>query len=408
MDNDKRQLVVVLSRNYSTGLGIIRSLGETGKYDIDFIAIVKSRGNSIIAASSRYLRNSREIVYREMIESEGEILVNALMEYEGTYDGKIVIISSDDLTASILDENREKLEELFLMPGIAGGGSLVEHMNKTCQSRIAAEAGLPVPAEWVISLRDEDIRIPEDMIYPCFVKPLESISGYKTEMKRCNTEEELKAHLTLIGSRDPDRDILVQEFLQIDDEISFSGACLNQEVIIPAVIKKLAIAKHETGVAVKGEMHPFTELGETADKIVKMMQSYGYTGMFDIDLNVCGDRIYFSEVNLRSGGSNYAYARCGVNLPDIFVKYLLGEEITEEEKKTDGFGQTFVYEKIAWEDHIHGHISKEELNRLLSGADITFLANDDDPEPGRVFNKRIRMSAFKHRMLQLIGKEKRG
>ncbi len=46
--------VVVLSRNHSTGLSVIRSLGEAG-YDVDLVASANGKGKSELAAVSKYV-----------------------------------------------------------------------------------------------------------------------------------------------------------------------------------------------------------------------------------------------------------------------------------------------------------------------------------------------------------------
>lgn len=44
VENEK-QLVVILSRNYSTGLSVVRALGRTG-YEIDLVASALHEGGS--------------------------------------------------------------------------------------------------------------------------------------------------------------------------------------------------------------------------------------------------------------------------------------------------------------------------------------------------------------------------
>ena len=46
------KLVVVLSRNYSTGLSVIRSLGEAG-YTVDLIASALKEGRSLAISKSK-------------------------------------------------------------------------------------------------------------------------------------------------------------------------------------------------------------------------------------------------------------------------------------------------------------------------------------------------------------------
>lgn len=397
----KNQLVVVLSRNYSTGLSVIRSLGSAG-YTVDLVASSYKAGNAKIVACSKFIRNATEVVTKNIKQGdEDSELLDALLKYRGQNIDKPVLFPTDDYTTSVMDLHRDVLDDIFIMPTIVGGGNgcLTSHMSKTFQSRLAREAGLLTPQEWIIPL-DDDIEIPEDMVYPCFVKPMESVSGYKKEMAKCTNREKLIDHLIELQDRFADRSVLVQEYLQIDNEIDFSGVCLDQEIIIPAIIKKWNVAKYERGVTLSGTVVPASELGDLYDKIVKMLRKFHYVGMFDMELNIVGDQIYFNEVNLRSGGPNFSYFRSGVNLPALYVKEALGEKHTSRDASVIEFGKTFIYEKVAWEDHLHGYMTKQELKDRISGADITLLHYDQDPAPSKYFMRTMRRAASKQKLRQ--------
>ena len=176
----KKPLVVVLSRNYSTGISVIRSLGAAG-YTVVLVESEYKEGRSLMAASSKYVRNSVEVVSKKVKDGGDSELIAELLKYAGSEE-KAVLFPTDDYTTSIMDLNRGILDKYFIMPSIVGGGdgSMTERMDKTVQGAMAKEAGLLTPKEWIISL-EGDIEIPEDMVYPCFCKPLESITGYNED-----------------------------------------------------------------------------------------------------------------------------------------------------------------------------------------------------------------------------------
>lgn len=393
-----KPLIIVLSRNYSTGLGVIRSLGAAG-YDVDLIASVKKKGSSVIASSSKYVRNSKEVLTRNIQGDAGNELIEVLMEYVGTYPGNMVLFPTDDFTASVVDSNRAVLGEHFLMPHVTekSNFSIVDLMNKTLQGEMAKAAGLLTPLEWIVSLKEE-IQIPETVEYPCFVKPIESISGHKTEMAVCADQSQLKEQLFRMKKFYSNRFVLIQEYLHIDREYDLSGICLDEEVIIPGVIEKTGIARHELGVTMSGRMLSPEVVGDTLLCVKTLLKQFHYVGMFDMELHKCGDKLYFNEVNFRSGGPNFAYFLNGVNLPDILVKGFTGEDYSRKAAEITSFGKTFVYEKVAWGDYIYGYMTRSELSRCIGSADFTLLVNRDDPAPGKHFEKRIRLSALKHRL----------
>lgn len=397
-----KPLVIVLSRNYSTGLGVIRSIGAAG-YPVELIASVKKKGSSVIASSSKYVRKTTEVLAANIQKDSGEELIKAIMKYVGRKERKKILFPTDDFTTSVLDAHRDLLKTHFMLPHIVDQkyGSITEFMKKTVQSELAREVGLYTPHEWVISLRSE-ICIPRDMVYPCFVKPLQSVSGYKTEMRNCVDEKELKKHLFEMKNAYADRDILVQEYLHIDKEYDLSGVCLDQQIIAPLAIEKTGIAQYERGVARSGKVISAEILSGTKEKIESLLKKFHYVGMFDMDLNLCGGKVYFGEINFRSGGLNFAYYLSGVNFPAIFIKGICGEKLVLEDISTDTLGKTFVYEKVVWEDYIYNYINRQELRKYIRSVDFKLLENDEDPMPGRYFNSRIRLSALKHKWMSRL------
>ncbi len=388
--------VVVLSRSYSAGLGVVRSLGAAG-YTVDLITndAKRSWGPGITAAS-RYVRHSTTVLSRKVKSGKDEGLLSALLQYEGMAGSRPVLFPCDDYTVSVMDMNRSRLESVFIMPGIVGGGdgSLIADMDKSRQLRLAEKAGLSVPRSWVISLGKTG-SVPSDVVYPCFCKPLASASGYKSEIAKCDTQDELTAHLKKLRHRFRNRSVLVQEYLDISREMDFSGVCLDQELIIPAVIRKTDVAQHDRGVSMGGYLAPFEDLGSSCENIRAFLRELHYFGMFDMELLVVGDRLYFNEVNFRSGGPNYAYFCSGVNLPALFVKEALGEGHAPEEEQVREYGKTFINEKVAWQDHLHGYISRQALADKLAKADIHLIASPDDPAPEKLFRRIVMLDRLK-------------
>lgn len=406
VEDRTEQIVVVLSRNYATGLSVIRSLGAAG-YKVDLVANAYKKGKSAIAGCSKYVNHYVEIVSKKINGAGDFKIIDELLRYKGLYDHKPVLFPTDDYTASVMDMNRNVLDSIFIMPCIAGGteGTMTNRMDKTVQGEFARKAGLLTPEEWIIDLSGE-IHIPEDVVYPCFCKPIESITGYKKEMAMCNDKVALSFHLKKLKNNFSDRSVLVQEFLDIENEIDFSGVALDQEIIIPAIIRKTNVAQYEKGVTLSGKVVPFDEISEIKENIIEMLKMFHYEGMFDMEFNIVNGKLYFNEVNLRSGGPNFAYFMSGVNLPALYVNEATGKGHTEEDEKVTEFGKSFIYEKIAWEDHINGFMTKKELDKCINDSDIRLLLNEDDPAPGELFTEEIKNVAKRKKLRKLKDKVK--
>ena len=405
-----RGRVVIASRYWPTALSLIRSLGAAG-FDVDLAASVPHKGESKFAASSRYVNRSVETVCRSIKTADETEVLQVIIDMaekergEGT-DGELpVLLPADDYTSSLIDRNLDMLKSLYVTPDAMGGrqGAITELMNKRTQNRLASECGLPCPAEWVIDLRD--INIPEDMIYPCYCKPVISFAGFKGEMAKCSSPDELREHLEYLKSRNPDREILVQEFIDIDREISIAGTSIRSRdksyvrVIIPAAISKGRPAVYERGVAITGTLVPVDVLGELVSGIEKLLNTMDYSGMFDMDFHCSGDKIYFGEVNLRSGGTSYAYYLSGVNLPALTLKGFRegAESISDEEASLKEPGKTFVYEKVLWRDYIQGFLTKREVKEIVGNADFGLINDPSDPAPGKLYDKYVHESINKRK-----------
>ena len=402
--DDLKPIVIVLSRNYSTGLGIVRALGSAG-YRVYLVASTKKKGSSAIIAGSKYILGYTEIVSPDIRIDSGIAIFSHLMSHAGDNAEKKILLPTDDFTAYVVDKFYEQLKELFIIPGVYTG-STAHFMNKHVQNKMARSAGLLTPKEWTISLRCKDIDCPKEIIFPCFVKPINSLSGQKKEMKVCNNEHDLKEHLYKMRQIFSERDILVQEYIDIDKEYDMSGVCFDEKVFIPGIIEKVKVARYENGVTMSGKMLQPNVLDDYLDKVKNLMRQFHYTGIFDIELLCSKDRIYFSEINLRSGGPNFAYYLCGVNLPDILVKGMFSKELPDDKDMIKEFGKTFVYEKVAWEDYIHGFITKKELHSVLKDSDYKLLDYREDPIPGQLFNRRIRLSAMKNKLKKIFTNER--
>ncbi len=382
---------------------MVRALGSAG-FVVDLIAFVLNRGSSIICAKSKYINKAQEIDLSDDMEEAENNLIDVLKEYE-ELPGKKVIFPADDYTAVLADCVCKRLSGGFLAPHIIDTDtSIADFMDKTVQTEFAKEAGILTVPEWKLSLKEE-IVIPDDIVYPCFVKPIQSISGQKLEMAVISDKTRLKEHLLKLQKANRSREVLIQKYLDIDTEYDISGVCFGDKVIIPGVIRKTEIARHARGVTMCGVMEEPTILGAEFSRLISMMRKYNYFGMFDLEINKVDDKLYFGEVNLRSGGPNYAYFKSGINLPALFVKELSGLDYEEKEEKITTYGMSFTYEKVAWEDYIYGFISKAEMKQHIADADFTLLADEDDPIPGKLFNKKIRLSAMKQRLRKRLNKK---
>jgi predicted ATP-grasp superfamily ATP-dependent carboligase len=381
--------ILIVTKTYSTSLGIIRSLGIEG-YHIELFYITRVRRMSEIPGSSKYVKETTEFFGRD----DDAIIKEILLKYSQRKE-QYFLFPTDDYAASLIDRHSNKLSKYFLMPYVVDGGqgSVSHLMDKAVQTELARKSGFPTAKEWVISLEKDNLLVPDDIVFPCFVKPLVSAQGYKKELGICNDHEELQNKLYTLQSAMKKRSVMIQEYLDITKEFSMSGVCIDQTIILPAIVEKLRIAQHEKGVTLFGELVPVDEISKVKDALFKFLESLHFVGMFDLEVMCVGEKIYFGEMNLRSGGPNYSYYGSGVNLPNILVKAIV--EKTIDDIPEIEMHKKFLYEKAAWEDYQMGFMNKKELKSLYHEADILLLDCEEDPEPGKLFLQYIKTRVVK-------------
>lgn len=389
MADNKKATVVVLSRNLTTGLSVVRSLGAAG-HTVDLIANVEKTGKSEFIAKSKYVNETIEVCSKSDKNGEDGTLIYALLKYAAEKEEELVLLPTDEYTTLVVDQHYLILEPHFALPSVGKGknGSITRHMDRSVQAALAREAGIATPIEWILPL-NASLDIPKKMVYPCFVKPMDSLSGYVSDFSACNDEEELMTHLRNLKNKNSDRSVIVQEFLEIDDEFVVSGVCLGDNVIVPGAIKKLDLAQHSDRVPITGEVVSFDVLGESKERILSMLKSLNYTGLFNIEFIVSNGVLYFCEINFYSNILDYAYFENGVNLPDLYAKGVLGTLSQDDSVKVQEPGKGFVYEIAAWTDYIRQFITREELEAYLTNDNTKFIINEDDSDPEFFYFKQI-------------------
>lgn len=375
------QTTIVIGRNYTSRLGMIRALGLIG-CDVH---VIKTNGNGKDPdAYSKYVSG-----YHYAPQPDKELLIQKIRLIGSKCREKVVIVPVDDYAASTIDEHLDELKSHFLMPNIhMRQGAIVDIMDKDIQKELAIKSGLNVARGWVLDIRNGDYSIPADLTYPCFPKPQISFMGNKRCMKRCDNEADLRRIISEVakGKNCP---LLIEEYIKIEKEYATLGFSDGKTVVMPAMIQLLkdGSGPHK-GVTLQGKITPIEQFKEFYMKLSDYITKIGFVGLFDIDSYESNGNLYFNELNLRFGASGFAITDAGVNLPKMLVDCLQNKEIDINQMITrEGL---FVNEKVAYEDMNDGYISYKEYKRYLSCSDYSFIKNSDDPNPYVQFTKHTK------------------
>lgn len=402
-----KQKVVVIGHGYTSRLGIIRSLGVIG-CDITVVAMVfqgrfgrfiRFNGGKPIDCHSKYV--SRLLYCYAQGEEE---LVNLLLEKCTDKKQKVIIIPDSDFSAAAIDKNQERLKEHFLFPHIHyTPGAVEQWMHKTAQKKLAAEIGLNVTQDTTISVKDGHYSLPKGINYPCFTKPLATISGGKQFLKRCDNETELRKVLDKASLQFYNTEVLVEDFKVIGTEYAVVGFSDGDNVVIPGVIEFIVNSKSHFGIAREGKIMPVSGFESILEQFKEFVHRVGFCGLFDIDFYESDGRMYFGEMNLRFGGSGYAYTAMGANLPAMLVESLQGKDYSHLLHYIDRTA-TYANERMCIDDWGFYYITEQEMRSIINSADIRFVYDENDKGPQKKLERYIQHSRLKRKLRKWIKK----
>ena len=113
--------------------------------------------------------------------------------------------------------------------------------------------------------------------------------------------------------------------------------------------------------------------------------------------------MFFSEINLRFGGSGYAITKMGANLPAMYVRNLIGQD-TSGMNKLIQCNQTYINERLCMDDWYRAYDSTKQFFHYLKCSDIRFLDNPSDKGPKRAYERRLVKNYIKRFLKKCAGR----
>lgn len=357
--------VIVLGSDHYNTIGVVQSLGREGLY---VIVVINNKGNDTLIARSRYVRE----LYQAENYNEGiDLIVNKLVDNAPT-----VIIPCGDEAALLLEKNKDRLKNSFVFQHVCKEHSLYQLMDKNNQTKFAINNKIPVPASYDICSAS---TLPQDVPYPCIIKPLLSCEGDKKDICLAFSKDELQIKAFEMLQHTPR--VIVQQFIQDkNQELNILGCSFtNGDCILPLCIEKLRVHPIGTGSVSLGMVRPLNEGElELKDKIVSMVQEMGYVGLFSFEFIIekGTGKSYFIEMNLRNDALNTFLVKVGINLPYLHYQDLMGESL--KEYKVTQKNLKMICEPIHMASLHHKSISVIEWMKDIFTADYFMLYDSND------------------------------
>lgn len=308
--------VIVIGGDHHNTLGVIRGLGERN-VNSELILVTPSKRSFV--GASKYVDHCWKV------DTDEDAMNILLTQYSKEIEKPVVICCSDS-SSGIIDENLEKLGDMFLLPGAKEQGQISFLMSKKRMADLAIEVGLMIPPTTYLKVSSE-LKIN----LPCIIKPLESRKGKKSEIAICKTLEELNNY-TSLHIHDI-RNYQIQEFIDKDYEYQLIGCSTKSEVIIPGVSKILRPCKWSN----TSFLH-YTPLEEgfcELERCKEFVRRTGYHGLFSLEfLRDKNGEDYFMEINFRNDGNAICVTEAGMSLPYIWYLDCVGKDYSEESKRS--------------------------------------------------------------------------
>lgn len=361
----KPKVIIWGADNYNA-LGLLRQLSVA-----DFEVVFLMNGKSASCATkSKYCKSLiKTASYKEGLDY--------LLKTADSLS-KSVLIPTGDRAAEMIDRNKSSLSVGYYLMGTSQAGLLEKIDNKNEMAGLAEQCGFLVPK----SVRINSSISPNDISFPCIIKPAsdEGISKFKTKIIK--SEKALKGFWKYLN---PSYDYILQEFIPKTHDILVYGCRLNNGEI------KLA------GQFIKdrwsddgGGSHGFltNELPEyiQQEAIQRFLSKIDYRGLFSVEYGLVGKKAYFYEFNLRNDGTSHLFYQAGANLPLSWVYDCLGINSPCSEIITNpGWNINEIYD-IA--NFFHGRISYKKYKEDRRAASIFHFYSSDDLGPWKYTRRK--------------------
>jgi D-aspartate ligase len=372
--------VIILNLFY-TGVGIARDLAGSGIKVVGLSAHPDIYGNFSRFCEVRSAPNSQE-----QPEALKDFLLRASNELRGA-----VIFPTRDLDVLFLDRHRYQLEPYYRL-AIPSRPNLLQVLDKYALVRAAQEARVAVPRTLALRSMRELARVPEEVGFPCVVKPISSyhwretnnwerVGGRKAFL--VTTPQALEQEYARVSEAHPE--ILVQAWIPgSTEDIAVLGAYVGEDSqpLAYFTARKMVQSPDDfgTGCIVRSE-----EIPEIMEPSLRLWRTLGYQGMAEIEYkrdSRTGEFLLI-EMNTRHWDQHCLGGPSGINLSLTAYRHLTGQRVSPVRTVTKR--ATWIAEDALLLYCLRAIYGRElrlgRLRRQLSGPRIYGIFSWRDPWP---------------------------
>ena len=382
-----RSKVLVIGGNHQNTLGVIEALGQKG---VCSHVIILGKIQSSFVLTSKYVDKGR-------ICEDEESVITTIKCLFTSEKKKVVAIACCDDAANIIDKHYESLQKFMVIPTIKEYGNLMEWTNKEKMTNTAKELGITIPLSWLI----KDNIIPEDIVFPCVIKPITSVHHGKSGFAKCTSRMELQSYL---DAKKEGEAVQVQQFIEKYFEFQYIGCSLNagEEVIIPGRTHIETTTGFNNLVFLCYDKYD-SSFEKTVKDSKRFVKETGYSGLFSIEfMRGIDGKDYFLEMNFRNDGNGIAVTSSGTNLPYIWYLYASGADYKKEILKSEVTTTYMMPEFSFLMSVFNGEVTFKEWLSDLKKTTCYLTRFKDDMKPWHAYmrpNRKILLKSLSRYIL---------
>lgn len=383
--------VIVIGSDHHNTLGVVESLGQAHIHPTVIIVSQVPVARSFVLKSKYCRKKGFSTTYGQLLD-----LLRNNFAHRG--DRRPVVITTNDRTASLLDNHYDELSQFLILHGTGKQGELEHWMDKLNMIELATAVGMNVPRTITVKKGE---RV-DDFVFPCITKSVSTLKGAKTNLHICADIEELNAFLARQTHHD---EVQVQQFIDKDFEFQFIGCSIDdgQEIIIPGRTHIVRPNGYDNNFHKQ-----YVENDPSFDQVLAQTEAFirktGYSGLFSVEFIRDKSGVdYFLEMNFRNDGGAICVTASGTNLPYLWYLSHTDRSRYRQELAQSAF-KPVVYTPIL---HYFLNMARGEVpfkewwrNTRKSTQFSTYFKEDTAPFWQHVRNERkVLIRALAHRFI---------
>jgi predicted ATP-grasp superfamily ATP-dependent carboligase len=323
----ERGTAVVAEVAWVNGLAAIRSLGRHG-----LRVLALDHRPYALGFRSRYAEP--RLAPDPLDDEEG--FIEALGSIAEETDAVLPVFPTHDEHVNAIARHADVLAERYRFP-FPSWEVLERIQSKRHQLETAEAAGLPVPRTILPTSLDEALAAGDDLGYPLVVKPSANVGfrrSHRRQLFRCETPAELERAYEAAAPYEP----MVQELIPGGDEELYTlGSYVSPDGEALGLFSghKLRQTRGFMGSARIGEA---VWVDEVVEEGLAFLRALGYHGISQVETkrDPRDGRYKLMEINPRLWQWHSLAAACGVDLPYIAYRDLVGEPLPPARMHGDG------------------------------------------------------------------------